>query len=101
MTHLGAAGGVPGARFLHERLVCCLCGEPRPASFSATAVQKPRVKAPKARAKAPAAERTIAASKPHRIDVHHHIIPPRYLSDMGLRAFPEKAESWIPMPARI
>jgi 6-methylsalicylate decarboxylase len=85
MTHLGAAGGVPGARFLHGRFACCACGGPRPASFSATAVQKPRAKAPKARAKAPAAERTIAASKPHRIDVHHHIIPPRYLSDMGLK----------------
>jgi 6-methylsalicylate decarboxylase len=85
MTHLGAAGGVPGARSLHGRFTCCACGGLRPANFSAMAVQKPRVKAPKARVKAPASERLIAASKPHRIDVHHHIIPPRYLSDMGLK----------------
>ena len=26
---------------------------------------------------------TSAALKPHRIDVHHHIIPPGYLSEMG------------------
>jgi predicted TIM-barrel fold metal-dependent hydrolase len=31
-----------------------------------------------------AAETVGSVTKPHRIDVHHHIIPPRYISDMGL-----------------
>jgi predicted TIM-barrel fold metal-dependent hydrolase len=42
-----------------------------------------RRKAPKALASS-AGALADTASKPHRIDVHHHIVPPRYVSDMGL-----------------
>jgi predicted TIM-barrel fold metal-dependent hydrolase len=80
---VGLEGGAsrPIARFRHGVFSCAGCGEPRPVAFSATGV--PAKKAPK-RKTDNAKTNAAAAAKPHRIDVHHHIVPPRYITDMGL-----------------
>ena len=80
---VGLEGGAsrPIARFRHGVFSCAGCCEPRPVAFSATGV--PAKKAPK-RKTDNAKTNAAAAAKPHRIDVHHHIVPPRYITDMGL-----------------
>src|SRR5512144_3173903 len=80
---LDAGASRPIARYRRGVLSCAGCCQAGPLAFSATGVPATK-KAPKRKpgnVKEPAA----AAAKPHRIDVHHHIVPPRYVTDMGLK----------------
>ena len=38
----------------------------------------------------------VAGGKPHRIDVHHHILPPKYLADIAAQRVGGKPPSWTP-----
>ncbi|MEA2949221.1 MAG: 6-methylsalicylate decarboxylase, partial [Alphaproteobacteria bacterium] len=62
---------------------CCV-RETNSLGFAATPGGAPRAKQGAKAETQGAAETLGSVSKPHRIDVHHHIIPPRYISDMGL-----------------
>src|SRR5207342_112120 len=72
----------PISRYRHGVFSCAGCCETGPAVFSATGVPATK-KAPKR--KTDNAKTNAVAAKPHRIDVHHHIVPPRYIADMGLK----------------
>ena len=67
----------------------CLCCEPRP-QFSAAAVSRRAFVAGGVAAAAavatgaPIASEALAQAKPHRIDVHHHVVPPTWLEAMNL-----------------
>ena len=82
---VGESASRPISRFRHGFAACAGCCEPRRSSlaFSATGVPGTK-KAPKAKSDA-GRQNAAAAAKPHRIDVHHHIVPPRYVTDMGLK----------------
>ena len=66
--HLGVMSGCP---------LCKL----RPEMLAATVSKRRRRKT---EAKSGESDLKTAATTPHRIDVHHHIIPPRYIQEMGL-----------------
>ncbi|MGZ3288423.1 MAG: amidohydrolase family protein, partial [Xanthobacteraceae bacterium] len=80
---LDAGTSRPISRYRRGVLSCAGCCQAGPLAFSATGVPATK-KAPK-RKPGNANETAAAAANPHRIDVHHHIVPPRYVSDMGLK----------------
>jgi predicted TIM-barrel fold metal-dependent hydrolase len=80
---LDAGTSRPISRYRRGVLSCAGCCQAGPLAFSATGVPATK-KAPK-RKPGNANEPAAAAAKPHRIDVHHHIVPPRYVTDMGLK----------------
>jgi predicted TIM-barrel fold metal-dependent hydrolase len=77
----------------HLSASCQCCAQPFTATATATGVSRRRllgaVAATLATSAVPA--RLFAQAKPHRIDVHHHIVPPTWLAAMdiiGRRDFP-------------
>ncbi len=81
---VGESASRPISRFRHGFAACAGCCEPRRSlAFSATGVPATK-KAPKRKSDT-CQQDAAAAAKPHRVDVHHHIVPPRYVTDMGLK----------------
>jgi hypothetical protein len=73
---VGESASRPISRFRHGFAACAGCCEPRRSlAFSATGGPASK-KAPKGKSDA-STQNAAAAAKPHRIDVHHHIVPPR------------------------
>jgi hypothetical protein len=71
----------PISRYRHGVFSCAGCCGTGPAVFSATGAPATK-RAPKRKTDS---AKTNPAAKPHRIDVHDHIVPPRYITDMGLK----------------
>ncbi|MGZ3546676.1 MAG: amidohydrolase family protein, partial [Gemmatimonadaceae bacterium] len=80
---LDAGTSRPISRYRRGVLSCAGCCQAGPLAFSATGV--PAAKEAPKRKPGNAKETAAAAANPHRIDVHHHIVPPRYVTDMGLK----------------
>jgi hypothetical protein len=73
---VGESAARPISRFQHGFAACSACCEPRRSlAFSVTGVPATK-KAPKGKSDT-GKQNAAAAAKPHRIDVHHHIVPPR------------------------
>ncbi len=110
--------GMSAASWQHSGALACLCCEPRPSFGALQTTQAPdrspryaatrlatRLK-PSTRAKAGGAQGKTSG-EPHRIDVHHHVIPPRYVSLVGAeRIFrqsggrvPPAIATWSPQAA--